>query len=112
MSLKKQQVKKHPVYDVFFYSGLFFAVITLVLLLIWIIPHFDIHNMMGIIDYANTDNFIPILACIIFAGLNLGLAEHLKEQPDESAYSIFKNYVIAVFVVGMFLTFAFAAYRW
>jgi hypothetical protein len=112
MSLKKQQVKKHPIYDVFFYSGIILSAIGLILILIWIVPHIDFKNIMGITEYANADNFTPIMSCIILAGINLGLAEHLKEQPDESAYSIFKNYVIGVFLIGMFVTFVLAAYRW
>lgn len=112
MSLKKQQVKKHPVYDVFFYSGLILSIIGLILILIWIVPHFDFKNLMGIVEYATTENFVPIMSCLLLAGVNFGFAEFLKEQPDENAYSIFKNYVIGIFFIALFVTFTLAAYRW
>ena len=111
-AIKKQQIKKHPVIDIFFYAGLGFALLALIAILVWAIPHFDFKDPLIITDYATTDNMVPIISFLMLSGIHFGLSSYLKEVPDESSYGIFKNYVLSIFFLGVFITIAMAAYQW
>jgi hypothetical protein len=115
-AIKKQQVKKHPIYDVFFYTGFGFALISLILLLVWVIPNIDFKDLPALLDNilegATAELIIPLITMLMLSGVHFGISSHLKEQPDDAAYGLFKSYVISVFFMGLFTTIAFAAYQW
>ena len=112
MSLKKGAEQDPPVFIAIKYSGYGFLIGVIIILTIWMIKDFDIHDYKAFLSTSNVEIFIPLITLLVLSGASLGVASYLRTIPKENIMPVFKDWVLFTSLLALITVSAFAVYQW